>query len=141
MNILKEIGMIAGFASISLTIKEYTAEFFNGVGKSMEPTIPEMSVIFIDKLTPRIKGVDKGDVVIMRSIMSHNEYICKRIIHTAGDTFELNGRHITVPPHSIWVEGDNQDNSFDSRHYGPLSLHLLEGVARFMIYPDIVKVK
>jgi signal peptidase I len=34
---------------------------------------------------------------------------------------------ITVEPDSVFVMGDNRDNSFDSRHFGSIKQHLLRG--------------
>lgn len=43
----------------------------------------------------------------------------------------------------IWVEGDNQDNSSDSRHYGAVNQKLIAGVAEYIVWPPwrIGKVK
>ena len=35
----------------------------------------------------------------------------------------------------IWVEGDNKDNSSDSRHYGAVNQKLITGVAEYVIWP------
>ena len=32
---------------------------------------------------------------------------------------------LLVPPHHIWVEGDNAENSNDSRFFGPISMNLV----------------
>lgn len=139
MNILKEVGFVVSFAGISILVKEKLGEFFNGNGKSMEPTIPEESVLFVDKVTTMFRGPRKGEVVIMKSVFNSKEYICKRVKYVAGDEFQAESRTVKVPPGFVWVEGDNSKNSFDSRYYGPMSLYLLVGIARFSIYPDYRK--
>ena len=40
-----------------------------------------------------------------------------------------------VPAYSIWVEGDNEKLSRDSRECGPVSKKLLVGVAEYRIWP------
>ena len=139
INLIKETGLIISCAGISIFFKEKAGEFFNGNGKSMEPTIPEESVLFVDKITPLIRNPVKGEVVIMKSVFNSNEYICKRVKYVAGEEFQLDARTIKVPEGFVWVEGDNSKNSFDSRYYGPMSLFLLVGIARFAIYPNYQK--
>ena len=41
----------------------------------------------------------------------------------------------TIPPYSLWVEGDNTEKSKDSRSYGPVSKKLMEGHAKYLIWP------
>lgn len=35
----------------------------------------------------------------------------------------------------IWAEGDNQENSSDSRHYGEINQKLVVGVADYVVWP------
>ena len=41
----------------------------------------------------------------------------------------------TVPENSVWVEGDNQNDSEDSCSYGPISKKLIVGQAERIIWP------
>jgi len=40
-----------------------------------------------------------------------------------------------VPPHHVWLQGDNTRNSNDSRHYGPVPTALLRGRMCFRMWP------
>ena len=40
-----------------------------------------------------------------------------------------------VAPYSMWVEGDNRSNSYDSNQQGSISKHLLVGVAEYVVWP------
>lgn len=40
-----------------------------------------------------------------------------------------------LPPFTLHVEGDNEENSRDSRQYGPISKNLLVGLATHVIWP------
>lgn len=105
----------------------------------MERTLPEESVLFVDKITPMIRNPKKGEIVIMKSVFNSNEYICKRVKYVAGEEFNIDQRTVKIPEGFVWVEGDNTKNSFDSKYYGPMSLYLLVGIARFTIYPNFQK--
>lgn len=35
----------------------------------------------------------------------------------------------------MWLAGDNEDNSKDSRNYGPVPQALVEGVVSFRLWP------
>ena len=41
----------------------------------------------------------------------------------------------SVPPYSIWIEGDNTANSIDSKSHGPISKKLMFGIAEAVIWP------
>ncbi|CAJ1947679.1 unnamed protein product [Cylindrotheca closterium] len=40
-----------------------------------------------------------------------------------------------VAPYSMWVEGDNRFNSYDSQHHGSISKHLVVGLAEYVVWP------
>jgi signal peptidase I len=47
----------------------------------------------------------------------------------------LTQRAAQVPPHHVWLQGDNTRNSNDSRHYGPVPLAMLRGRVCFRFWP------
>ncbi len=49
-----------------------------------------------------------------------------------GESPRDNFGPITVPPDHLFMMGDNRDNSFDSRFWGPLPLKLVKGKAMFL---------
>lgn len=92
-------------------------------GDSMLPTIPNGSVLFIDRFWFRRKGLRKNDIVVATQPIDPNVTICKRVTHLEGE--EVYG--IKVPEKHVWLEGDNHDASFDSRQHGAVPIHLIEG--------------
>ena len=78
---------------------------------SMEPTLKEKSYI----LGVRIYGdLEVGDIIIFE----HNgTTMVKRIAVVGGETIEVNCKTYIVPEGSLFMLGDNTENSFDSRYW------------------------
>lgn len=78
---------------------------------SMEPTLKEKSYI----LGVRIYGdLEVGDIIIFE----HNgTTMVKRIAAVSGETIYVDGKTYIVPEGSLFMLGDNTENSFDSRYW------------------------
>ena len=80
-----------------------------------------------------------GDVAILKSPNYYPiRYAVKRIVSTGQQRIRPADalRSIeTVPADCVWVEGDNEEKSEDSRDYGPLSKRLLVGKAERIVWP------
>ncbi|TSM20269.1 Mitochondrial inner membrane protease subunit 1 [Bagarius yarrelli] len=50
-------------------------------------------------------------------------------------TFEYVGELVAVPRGHVWLEGDNLQNSTDSRSYGPVPYGLIRGRVCFKLWP------
>ena len=65
----------------------------------------------------------------------------KRVVALEGEMAEFfsyktrQREKVLVPEGHIWVEGDNKENSKDSRDFGPISVALLDGIVRAKIWP------
>lgn len=55
----------------------------------------------------------------------------------------LRSKTIIVPNGHLWLEGDNSENSMDSRHYGPVPMGLIQSRAfcRLLPYEDFLLFK
>lgn len=81
----------------------------------------------IKRSPPRVA---RGDLVICVSPVDPTRLVCKRLLGLPGDTVcvdptESATRHVEVPKGHMWLQGDNYNNSRDSRVYGPVPMGLL----------------
>ncbi|CAL8081436.1 unnamed protein product [Orchesella dallaii] len=115
---------------------EYVGEFVICSGPSMEPTIRSHDILFTEHISPRTGNLGRGDIIVARAPHSPYTFICKRIIALPDDhLLHDDGTLQHVPKGHIWIEGDNSDNSMDSRTYGPIPLGLVRGRAVGRIWP------
>jgi hypothetical protein len=49
--------------------------------------------------------------------------------------FSYSKNGIVVPDGHVWLQGDNESNSTDSRHYGPVPEALVKGIVIARIWP------
>ena len=71
--------------------------------------------------------------------------MCKRVMAKEGETVRTFARAtpapgerprlVVVPMGHIWLQGDNVNNSSDSREYGPVPVALLRGRVDYRILP------
>eukprot|EP01104_Vermistella_antarctica_P018277 TRINITY_DN6710_c0_g1_i3.p1 TRINITY_DN6710_c0_g1~~TRINITY_DN6710_c0_g1_i3.p1 ORF type:complete len:239 (+),score=20.57 TRINITY_DN6710_c0_g1_i3:73-789(+) len=73
-----------------------------------------------------------------RSPQNGRRLVIKRIVGVEGDLLRIpdyDNRIFVVPLGHVWVEGDNADNSNDSRFYGPVPVASLHGKATRIVWP------
>lgn len=120
----------------------------------MQPTIQSFDLVLIENFTRHFGHYSRDDIVVCRSVRDPSFYICKRIQALAGDLLPtrrsffstilsnescwpnamfINDR--VVPEGHVWLQGDNNDNSDDSRHYGPVPTGMLRGRVIFRFWP------
>ena len=137
-------------------------------GPSMEPTLYDNNVILLNKLSYKLNGIERFDVVV---IDWRGEKIIKRVIGLPGEHVEYkdgslyidgfvveeNFKHeetsnfkletigyLTIPGDKYFVVGDNRPNSTDSRlGVGLVNKEDILGHASIRIFPinEINKIK
>ena len=129
---------------------------------SMEPTLVEGDNLIVEKLSARLGGLKRGDIIVFDSPNGDKQLI-KRLIAFEGEKIEikdykvyingelleeeyLNGEPTTgmgnpeyeslvVPEGQVFAMGDNRGRSGDSRSFGPVNKSSINGKAIFRFYP------
>ena len=112
----------------------------NTEGSSMFPTIQDGNIILVDHLFFKYFGLKKGDIIVAQSPLQKNIQICKRLIQLPGEKYSWRDNYqyeqnIITPKNHYWIEGDNKEQSFDSRQYGPIPKQLIKGKVFLSLYP------
>lgn len=78
-----------------------------------------------------------GDVVILRSPNNPTKIMIKRITAMPGDAIYIveTGETKVIDEGHCWVEGDNQESSYDSNNFGQVPLGLIEAKVRYIVWP------
>jgi signal peptidase I len=150
---------------IALLVRTYVAEARMIPSESMLPTLKIGDRLIVDKFFYEINGIkdiQRGDIVVFDpppAANSKNDIpFIKRVIGLPGETIAIkkgvvyiNGEPLgesylaekpkgdfgpfVIPDGTIFLMGDNRNNSLDSRFWGPLPLQNIIGVAEFRYYP------
>jgi signal peptidase I len=126
-------------------------------GASMEPNLHDSEYVLIDKVSYRLHGPERGDVIVFERPGNERDYI-KRIIGLPGDTVQIAGGQVLVNGIALdepyldqatkgdvqarqveegryFVMGDNRNNSSDSRTFGSIPLKDIIGRAWLVYWP------
>jgi inner membrane protease subunit 1 len=138
-NITHETYLNFRFLVWYLFFHAYVFDFHMLEGESMYPTFqPFGEIVLVDKITPRLfkKNFKKDDVICLINPVNNEINLCKRVLFLEGEKLALsNGNEVEIPDNHLWVEGDNKQNSLDSRRFGPVSKHMVLGKVWLQIWP------
>ena len=126
-------------------------------GASMQPTLETGEFVIVNKLAYMLGKVQVGDVIVFHFPRDPEQEYIKRVIGLPGDRVTvqdgivsvngqpLNEDYIAAPPayestwkvpaDSLFVLGDNRNNSSDSHNWGPVPLDYVVGKAVFVYWP------
>lgn len=142
MGIARLLKLFAIALTVVLPVRAWVAEPVYVASPSMEPSLRTGTLLVLDKVTLRLRGPRRGDVLSFRSPVGEHDLI-KRVVAVPGETVEIrekvvfiNGKELdepyavhsragerlegdsiaplVVPDKSFFVLGDNRDVSSDS---------------------------
>ncbi|MCD6220675.1 signal peptidase I [bacterium] len=131
MSALKRIFFWVVFILFLFLIRTFVVQPFRAFGPSMEPTIPDGKIIFVNRIVYKFRKPERGEIVVFRTSDKPYVYFVKRVIGKEeervkivnGDVF-INGKElkeeyvvyrsnwnmseIKVKKNHIFVIGDNR---------------------------------
>jgi signal peptidase I len=149
---------------VAFGVRTFVVQTFFIPSASMEPTLMIGDRILVDKVSYRLHGVHRGDIVVFGKPPRENagpdvKDLVKRVIGLPGDHISSQGGRVwidgkplaepwlvpgtittgitplTVPANEYFVMGDNRSDSQDSRYFGPISRSLIVGRVVVRIWP------
>lgn len=138
---------VLGLAVLVVLLRAYVVLPYSVTSESMEVTLRRGDRVLVDRFSPHLRGLRRGDVVVFRgpAFGAPGRSYVKRVIGVAGDRvtccdekgrLTVNGRplderaylhrgdtaselrfDVEVPDGALWVMGDHRSRSRDSRAY------------------------
>ncbi len=131
---------------------------------SMVTTLEPGAVLLVDRVSPELNGIQRGEVVVFRPPIAGytGEPFVKRVIGLPGEHVSIRAGHVyingqelaepyvydgeltttsvadyelTVPAGDVFVLGDHRADSYDSRGYGPVPISSILGRAWLALEP------
>mgnify|MGYP001612554070 CR=1 FL=1 len=145
-----ELVKVAVLAGITIGfVRYFIFKPFYVEGQSMDPTFLEKEYLIIDEVSYRFKEPERGEVIVFKAPVTHDDYYLKRIIGLPGERVKVENNKViiynnansqgavmaeeyiaqagtpgvtsvTLGPDEYFVMGDNRNASFDSRRFGPI---------------------
>jgi signal peptidase I len=146
---------------ISVVFRIFFFEPFVVPTPSMEPTLMVNDKVIVNKFSYKYFGIKRGDIITFHSPVTQGKDLVKRAIAFEGETIKLgtdgiiyiNGKPIDKdyytnesPPkytgqvfkvgkNEIFVMGDNRNDSYDSRYFGPIEKTEIFGKVVMIYWP------
>ena len=143
---------------ITFVVQTWLFETFVVEGDSMLDTLRDGDRVLVNKFLFNLREPERGDIVVFPYPDQTERELIKRVVAVSGEVVEMqegdlfiNGNRVSedyltrrgaetfppvrVPARSVYVLGDNRENSDDSRLFGPISQDTLTGRTSLVFWP------
>ena len=145
---------------LAFLIRQFIVELYIVDGPSMRPTLQSQERLVVNKFIYSLRTPEKGEILVFKYPRDQSRDFIKRVIATPGDTIEIKDGRVyvndqmlnedyilektrseypkaTVPDGTVFVMGDNRNNSEDSRFadVGFVPYSLIKGQAMLVFWP------
>ena len=151
--------------ALALVIRTFIIQAYKIPSGSMRPTLMEGDRLLVSKFLYRFREPQRGDIIVIRYPEDRKREFIKRLVGSPGDVIGIRGGRIlvngraldgppfnafeysnrgalgdpnatvTVPPHMLFVLGDNSSSSRDSRFWGFVPRKDVIGKALLIFWP------
>jgi signal peptidase I len=146
--------------SLPLAVLVFLIQPFQVEGRSMQPRLIDGERILVDKISPMLGVLRRGDIIVFRSPLDGRRVLVKRVIGLPGETIAISRGVVLVggrPLDEIYLDesvlldqdlnsvllgdgeyfvlGDHRNDSEDSRVWGPVPRRLIVGRAFLSYWP------
>ena len=160
-KIVLEVILVIGIAfPLALVLHTFVTQVYAISGHFLVPTLFDGERVMVDKVSPALTDISRGDLIIFSSPEDESKNLIKRVIGIAGDKIELIGEMVyinnkplregyarrtifpqkpgestTVEEGFMFVLGDNRPQSRDSRDFGTVSIEHVRGKVLLRLWP------
>ena len=157
-RLIRELIETIALTLLIFLVIRFAAQSFRVDGASMEPGLHTDEFVLVDKAAYLFQSPQRGDVIVFHYPIDPSKDFIKRVIALPGDTIQTTSSEVIVDgevlrepyiseaanfgdntwklgPDQFFVMGDNRDNSFDSRSWGPLDKSYIVGKAIVVYWP------
>jgi len=150
MSAIKRISFWVVLILFYSLIRTFFIQPFRAFGPSMEPTIPDGKIIFVNRIVYKFRKPERGEIVVFRTSDKPYIYFVKRVIGKEGERIKIingdvfvNGKklkeeyvmnrsnwnmlEIKVKKNHIFVIGDNRSMDISQHLKGEVSLKNVVG--------------
>ncbi len=145
---------------LAFLIRTFIVELYIVDGPSMRPTLESHERLVVNKFIYRFRAPERGEILVFRYPRDPSRDFIKRVIAVPGDSIEIKDHRVfvndqllnepyilektlstypkaVVPEGTIFVMGDNRNNSEDSRFVdvGFVPYDLIKGKAMLVFWP------
>jgi signal peptidase I len=152
---------LAAAVALLMLMQAFVIQVFTVSSGSMLPTLLPRDSVLVSRLAYRLHPPHRGDIIVFRFPQADGREFVKRVIGLPGDVVEeqsgrvyVNGKPLAladttgsseemqpvmtmaahrIPPGQLFVLGDNQAASLDSRYWGTVDIDKVVGKA-FLVY-------